>query len=911
MRTADIRQRWLDYFAAKNHHITDSVSLVSPDPSILFTIAGMVPFIPYILGTEPAPYPRIASVQKCIRTGDIENVGRTTRHGTFFQMNGNFSFGWDAAIKDQAAGADPYFKVGAINLAWELLTTPQDKGGYGFDGDKFWITIWDEDKESYDTLTKTIGIDSRQIVRLPRKENFWDTGQPGPAGPCAEWHYDRGPAYGPDAVGGNVDPGGDRYLEIWNLVFDEFIRGEGQGKDYPLLGELDKKSIDTGAGLERMAFLLQGKNNMYEIDEVFPVIQTVEQITGLKYGDGGENDVHMRVIGDHIRAALMVINDGVKPSNEGRGYVLRRLLRRAIRSTRLLGYDAKALPLLLPVSKDAMKASYPELETNFGKIEEVAYSEEGAFRRTLKQGTAIFENSVAKAKEKSGNTAPVLGGDQAFELHDTFGFPIDLTLEMAAEKGVQVDHEAFRKLMAEQKDRARKDALAKKTGHADIRAYEELASNLKKPVEFVGYQNKDASVRVTGLMVDGVPAPIAVAPAAVEVVLDQTPFYAESGGQLADQGTIVLDSGAIVEVDDVQRPIAGLNVHRGRLVEGTASLGDTGIAQIDFARRAAISRAHSATHMIHKALHELVGTDRTQAGSENSPSRIRFDFRSSTPVDANQLGEIEERVNNRLIENLDISDSIMSLDQARAAGAMALFGEKYSEQVRVVSIGGDWSLELCGGTHVGSTGEIGRVALLGEASIGSGVRRVDALVGEGAYGFHAKEHALVNQLTGLLGARPDELTERVSSLLTKLKDTEKELNAVRQAKLLGVAGELVAKIPASAPSAVVTYDADEVASANDLRTLALDIRSRLGEARPAVVAIGGITNGKPLVVVATNAAAREKGLRAGDFVKDAAKTLGGGGGGKADVAQGGGSNPAALPDALSGIAAGVRNLIGG
>jgi alanyl-tRNA synthetase len=815
-------------------------------------------------------------------------------------MNGNFSFG-------------DYFKTGAINYAWELLTKPQDQGGYGFDGDKFWVTIWDEDKESLDTLVNQIGIDRRQIVTLPRKQNFWDTGQPGPAGPCAEWHYDRGPAFGPDAVGGNVDPGGDRYLEIWNLVFDEFIRGEGQGKDYPLLGELDKKSIDTGAGLERIAYLLQGKKNLYEIDEVYPVIEAVEAITGKTYGQGGESDVHMRVIADHVRAALMVINDGVRPANEGRGYVLRRLLRRAIRSTRLLGYDGKALPLLLPVSKDAMKASYPELETNFGRIEDVAYSEEDAFRRTLTQGTAIFENSALKAQSvgAANNTAAVLSGEQAFQLHDTFGFPIDLTLEMAAEKGITVDADAFRKLMTEQKERARADALAKKTGHADLRAYEELATNLGKPVEFVGYKEKDANVKVTGLMVDGVPGPVAVAPADVEVVLDKTPFYAESGGQLADQGTIVLDSGAIIEVDDVQRPIAGLNVHRGRLVEGSATLGDTGVAQIDHGRRMAISRAHSATHMIHKALHELVGDDRTQAGSENSPSRIRFDFRSTAPVSASQLGEIEERVNTRLIENLDISDQVMGLDQARAAGAMALFGEKYGEQVRVVSIGGDWSLELCGGTHVNSTGEIGRVALLGESSIGSGIRRVDALVGDGAYGYHAKEHALVGQLTGLLNVRPEDLHERVNSLLTKLKDTEKELSAVRQAKLLGVAGELVAKIPPSAPAAVITFDAEEVASANDLRVLALDIRSRLGEARPAVVAIGGVTGGRPQVVVATNAAAREAGLRAGDFVKTAATTLGGGGGGKADVAQGGGTDSSALPKALSDIAAGVRAVVGG
>jgi alanyl-tRNA synthetase len=406
MRTADIRQRWLDYFGSKGHELVPSAPLVSPDPSILFTIAGMVPFIPYILGTEPAPWPRAASVQKCIRTNDIENVGRTTRHGTFFQMNGNFSFG-------------DYFKAGAIDLAWELLTTEQAKGGYGFDGDRLWVTLWNEDHESYEALTKGIGLDPKHIVRLPREENFWDTGQPGPAGPCAEWHYDRGPAYGPEAEGGSVDPGGDRYLEIWNLVFDQFVRGEGTGKNYPLLGELDQKAIDTGAGLERIAYLLQGKENLYEIDEVYPVIATVEELTGKRYGADPEDDVRMRVIADHVRSALMVIGDGVRPSNEGRGYVLRRLIRRAVRAVRLLGYDAEAMPALLPVSLAAMKASYPELETGFGKISEVAYGEEDAFRHTLAAGTTILDVAVGKAKQSAGGATPVLGGAEALRLHHT------------------------------------------------------------------------------------------------------------------------------------------------------------------------------------------------------------------------------------------------------------------------------------------------------------------------------------------------------------------------------------------------------------------------------------------------------------------------------------------------------------
>ncbi|GAA1986300.1 alanine--tRNA ligase [Isoptericola halotolerans] len=897
MRTAEIRQRWLDYFESKGHTIVPSVPLVSPDPTILFTIAGMVPFIPYILGTEKAPWPRAASVQKCIRTNDIENVGRTTRHGTFFQMNGNFSFG-------------DYFKREAVDFAWDLLTSDQAAGGYGLDGDRLWVTIWEKDDEAYDALTQGVGLDPKHIVRLPREENFWDTGQPGPAGPCAEWHYDRGPAYGPEAEGGTVDPGGDRYLEIWNLVFDQFVRGEGQGKDYPLLGELEHKSIDTGAGLERIAYLLQGKENLYEIDEVYPVIATVEEMSGKRYGADGEDDVRMRVVADHVRSALMVIGDGVSPSNEGRGYVLRRLIRRAVRSVRLLGVEDEALPALLPVSKDAMKASYPELEADFGRISQVAYGEEDAFRRTLTSGTTILDTAVSRAKKTSDGGPAVLGGDEAFRLHDTYGFPIDLTLEMAAEQGVQVDEKAFRSLMAEQKQRARADALAKKTGHADLRAYESLQKALTSPVEFLGYTDRQAAVQVEGLLVDGVPQPTATAPADVEVVLDRTPFYAEAGGQLADQGTIALDSGAIVEVDDVQRPVAGLSVHRGRLVEGTVTLGDPGTATIDTGRRVAISRAHSATHMIHKALHELVGPDRTQAGSENAPSRIRFDFRSPAAVPASALSEIEERVNTRLTENLEVTDATMSLSAARELGAMALFGEKYGDNVRVVSIGGDWSRELCGGTHVRATGELGRVALLGESSIGSGVRRVDALVGDGAYGFHATEHALVGQLTGLLNARPDELTERVGSLMTRLKETEKELASLRQGQLLAAAGTLAADAPRVGDVRVVAHDAGTVGGADDLRALALDVRGRLGDSAPAVVAVAGVANDRPLVVVATNAGARDAGLRAGDFVKAAAKTLGGGGGGKPDLAQGGGQDASAVPAALEGVRAAVGEVAG-
>ena len=902
MRTSEIRTRWLDYFEKQGHEVCPSVSLVSPEPSILFTIAGMVPFIPYIMGVEPAPWPRAASVQKCIRTNDIDNVGKTTRHGTFFQMNGNFSFG-------------DYFKEGAINFAWDLLTGSRDEGKYGLDGDRFWVTIWDQDEEALDVLTKQIGMDPKHIVRLPRVENFWDTGQPGPAGPCAEWHYDRGPAYGPEAVGGTVDPGGDRYLEVWNLVFDQYMRGEGAGKDYPLLGELDKKAIDTGAGLERLAFVMQDKPNMYEIDEVFPVIDAAMQMSGKRYGLGAagpeagaayDDDVRMRVVADHVRSSLMLIGDGVRPGNDGRGYVLRRLIRRAVRSMRLLGVDEATMPTLLTASKDAMKASYPELETNWKTISEVAYAEEDAFRRTLSAGTTILDAAVASAKETKG--APVISGESAFSLHDTYGFPIDLTLEMAAEQGVSVDEEGFRTLMAEQKERARADARSKKTGHTDVRVYREIEKEMGGGSTFLGYTQESSQARVQAILVDGKPVPVAEAPAAIDIILDRTPFYAEMGGQLADHGTIRLPGGdTVIDVTDVQAPIRGLTVHRGHLRQGGIALGDSVIAEIDSERRLAIARAHTATHMVYAGLRNVVSEQADQAGSENSPSRLRFDFRHSSALTDSQVSDIEALVNEKLAEDMPVTTEVMSIDAARDAGAIALFGEKYGSEVRVVTIGDGFDRELCGGTHVPTTGHIGRVTVLGEGSVASGVRRIEALVGTGAYEFQAKEHALVSQLSQLVGGRADELPERIESLLAKLRESEKKLDKMRaeQAKRRG--DDLVA-------AAVRVGAVDLVAAAVDgiptkeLRGLVQDLLARLGHERSAVVALAGTEGGKVALVVATNERARDLTLDAGALLRAGLAHVDGRGGGKADIAQGGGTKPEGIQDALRAIRSEIESL---
>ena len=885
MRTAEIRRRWLDYFEKNNHHIAPSVPLVSPDPSILFTVAGMVPFIPYILGTEPAPWPRAASVQKCIRTYDINNVGITTRHGTFFQMNGNFSFG-------------DYFKEGAIDLAWGLLTSPVAEGGYGLDGDRLWMTIWEEDEVSYDHWTRVVGLPADHIQKLPFKDISWSTGQPGPAGSCCEIHYDRGPAYGPDG-GPAADAQGDRFLEIWNLVFDEFVRGEGEGHDFELVGKLDQTAIDTGAGLERIAYLLQGKANMYEIDEVFPVIAATEEITGKKYGADAQDDVRMRVVADHVRSALMLIGDGVRPGNDGRGYVLRRLIRRAVRSVRLLGVDEAVLTGLVTVSKDAMSESYPELEADADQILQVAGEEEAAFRRTLAAGTQIFDLAASTASK--GNR--IVSGEDAFALHDTYGFPIDLTLEMASEQGLAVDEAEFRRLMQEQRDRARADARSKKTGHVDAAVYHGILDENGGPTRFLGYTESAAEGRIVALLVDGVPVPAATAPAEVDVILDQTPFWAEMGGQLADRGTIGVEGGGLVRVDDVQAPVKGLHVHRGTVSEGTIAVGERAFSQIDVDRRGQIARSHTSTHMIHKVLHEFLGEQATQAGSENSPSRLRFDFRHGQQVPADVVAGIEGRVNDRLRENLEVTDEVMDLEEARAAGAMALFGEKYGKRVRVVSIGGDWSKELCAGTHVGETGEIGLVSILGESSIGSGVRRVDALVGEGAYAYGAKEHALVSQLAGIVGARPDELPERIDAVLARLKSAEKEIAALRREKLSAGVGDILGGRRRVGRFDVYWAGLGEVASGDDVRTVATDVRGRIDDSDPAVVVVGGTVNGRPSVVVATTSAARQAGARAGRLVASFSKTLGGGGGGRDDIAQGGGQDPSRLLEALKTLEA--------
>ncbi|HEY8728931.1 MAG TPA: alanine--tRNA ligase, partial [Acidothermaceae bacterium] len=761
-----------------------------------------------------------------VRTPDIDEVGKTTRHATFFQMCGNFSFG-------------DYFKELAIPLAWELLTSSLDDGGYGFDPNLLWVTVFHDDDEAAAIWHDVVGVPNERIQRRGMADNYWSMGVPGPCGPCSEIYYDRGEAFG---VGGGPVANEERYLEVWNLVFMQFERGAGGDKDsFPILGELPAKNIDTGMGLERMAAILQGVDNLYEIDSTRPILDRAAELSGQRYGANHQSDVRLRVIADHSRAATMLISDGVTPSNEEAGYVLRRILRRIVRNMRLLGAHGPTMHQLIDTTITVMVPQYPELALHAARIHAVADGEETSFFSTLQSGTARFDVAAHDAAARAGSGA-TLSGEQAFALHDTYGFPIDLTLEMAAEQGLSVDEAGFRRLMQEQRQRAKDDAKRKKTGAVDVSAYRSVLDAVGKPVEFTGYDERRSEAQVRGVLVDGESVSAAAAGQQVEVVLDRTPFYAEGGGQLADAGVIRLANGAVVEVDDVQRPLPGLIVHRARVVSGEVVVGEGAHAEIDLDRRQAISRAHTATHMVHKAFREALGESATQAGSENAPGRFRFDFANPSAVPASVLADVEARVNAVLLDDLDVTAEVMSQADAVASGAMALFGEKYGDQVRVVSVG-DWARELCGGTHAGRTGHLGVIKLLGEASIGAGTRRVEALVGTDAYRFLAREAVLVSHLAEQLKAPREELADRVEGLVSRLRDAEKELEKLRGDRVLAAAGSLAdAALDIGGVAVVAAHVADGI-DADNLRKLAIDVRDRLATDRAAAVVAIGVSNG--------------------------------------------------------------------
>ena len=873
MRSDEIHNRFLGHFERNGHTVVPSASLIADDPTLLLVNAGMVPFKPYFLGEQPAPWSRATSVQKCVRTLDIDEVGKTTRHGSFFQMAGNFSFG-------------DYFKAGAIEFAYDLVTRPVVDGGYGLQESRIWPTVYLDDDEAFD-LWRKVGVPDERIQRLGLAENYWHMGVPGPGGPCSEINYDRGEAYG--AQGGPA-VNGERYLEIWNLVFMQFQLSHLRSKvDFDIAGPLPRQNIDTGMGLERMATILQGVDNLYEIDTSRAILDRASELTGVRYGADHGSDVRLRVIADHTRTAVMMMGDGITPSNEGRGYVLRRIVRRAVRAMRLLGALDPTVQELVEVTIAAMGPQYPTLVEDRGRIQAVAQGEEASFLETISKGASIFETAVPEARKAGG----VLSGGIAFALHDTHGFPIDLTLEMAGEQGLTVDEQGFRSLMEEQRQRAKQDSRAKKTGHVDVSAYRSLL-DAAGSTDFTGYVEVVSEATVRGLLVDGISASAAGEGSHVEVVLNRTPFYAEGGGQLADHGRLVLTDGTVLEVLDVQRSLPELVVHRARVLSGEVTVGGAVRAEVDVERRRAVSRAHTATHLVHKALRDALGEQATQAGSLNAPGRFRFDFSSPGAVPASVLADVEQEINAIALSDLEVRAFVTTQEQARRIGAMALFGEKYGDAVRVVEVG-DYARELCGGTHAARSGQLGMVKLLSEASIGSGVRRVEGLVGLDAYSYLAREHVLLAQLAGVFKVPAEELPERVQSVVDKLREVEKQLSTLKAGAVLQQAAAFAAGAKDVFGLSFVGVEAPAGTPGDLVRGLALDIRGRLTGPGAVLVAAGG---DRATLVAAVNDAGRASGLSANDLLREAAVAVDGKGGGKDDVAQGGGTNPAGIGRAL-------------
>jgi len=897
VQTHEIRKRFIDHFVNAGHAEVPSASVILDDPNLLFVNAGMVQFVPYFLGQRTPSYATATSIQKCIRTPDIDEVGITTRHNTFFQMAGNFSFG-------------DYFKRRAIELAWTLLTNPVSGGGYGMDPERLWATVFYDDDEAVRLWQEVAGLPPERIQRRGMADNYWSMGIPGPCGPCSEIYYDRGPEYG---VEGGPEANEDRYIEIWNLVFMQNERGDGTSKDdFEILGPLPRKNIDTGMGIERIACLLQGVDNVYETDLLRPVIDTVAGHAPRGYGQGSApDDVRYRVIADHSRTAAIIIADGATPSNEGRGYVLRRLLRRIIRAAKLLGIDHPIVGELMVTVRDAMGPSYPELITDFDRINRIAVAEETAFNRTLASGSKLFEDAAAATKSAGRTELP---GAQAFTLHDTYGFPIELTLEMAAEAGLQVDELGFRELMAEQRRRAKADAAARKHAHADLSAFRELVD--AGPTEFTGFDEMSSPARILGIFVDGKRVPVVAhrprvhsetaTPERVEIVLDRTPLYAESGGQIADAGQITgtgAGASAKAAVTDVQKIARTLWVHRVNVESGEFVEGDTVTAAVDPIWRRGATQGHSGTHLVHGALRQVLGPNAVQAGSLNRPGYLRFDFNWQGPLTEAQNSEVQEIANAAVESDFPVNTFLTGIDNAKAMGAMALFGEQYPDEVRVVEIGGPFSLELCGGTHVHNSAQVGPVTVLGESSVGSGVRRVEAYVGLDSFRYLAKERALMAGLASSLKVPSEEVPARVATLVERLKTAEKEVERMRLSTARAAAGNAANAAEQVGKVRLVAQRMAAGMTAADLRSLVGDIRARFGS-DPAVVVLlaEGAEGGVPFVVAA-NQSAQDAGIRANDLVGAVATAVGGRGGGKPDLAQGSGKDPAGIDAALAAVRA--------
>ena len=866
IRTAnDLRTAWSTFFAEKAHTVVPSASLIPHDPSILFTVAGMVPFKPFFTGDEAAPYRRAVSVQKCARAGgkhnDLDDVGRTKRHLVFFEMLGNFSFG-------------DYFKAEAIPWSWELVTEV-----FGFDGDRIWVTVHTGDDEAEQIWHEQVGVPMDRIQRLGDKDNFWQMGDTGPCGPCSELHFDRGPAFGPE--GGPLhDPHGDRYMEFWNLVFMQYNQAP-DGTRTPL----PKPSIDTGAGLERILTLIQGKDAVWETDLMAPLIDQASSLTGKRYtvGDYADRDSFaLRVLAEHARSGSMLINDGVLPSNEARGYVLRRILRRAIRFAYLLGGDKLVMPSLANTAVDVMGEAYPDLLKNRDFILKVMTREEEAFRRTLKNGLAILDRELAEGRDQ-------ISGTTAFMLHDTYGFPLEVTTEVTAERGVTVDLPGFDAEMNQQRERAKQARKSANVGEDRLDAYREIVDQFGI-TEFVGYADDSCDARILAIVPgdDGT----------VEVFLDRSPFYAESGGQVGDTGLLVTASGT-VEVADTTFALPGLRRHTGRISSGSVDAGQPVQASIDVDRRSAIRRNHTGTHLLHWALREVLGDHVKQQGSMVSPDRLRFDFSHFQAVTAAEIEQIERLANREVLSNDPVRAYETTKDEATAMGAIAFFGDKYGDVVRVLEAGGN-STELCGGTHVRATGDIGMIKIVGEGSIASGVRRLEAVTGSASVALLQRESRMVSEASRLVGSKPDELLAGVQRKLDEIKALQDELKVLRSRAASGRAAELAAS--ATGGSVVARVDG---LSQSDLRDLAVAVRQTGIE----IVVLIGITDTGGVALA--SAVGKVLNVNAGDLVKDAARAVGGGGGGKGDIAVAGGKDPTGIDLALELARSAVDALRGG
>ena len=868
MTGSELRKKFLQFFASKEHLVLPSASLIpQDDPSLLLIGAGMAPFKPFFTGKMKPPRERIATCQKCIRTGDIENVGRTARHHTFFEMLGNFSFG-------------NYFKKEAIAWAWEFLTEE-----IRLPKDKLWITIHTEDDEAFEIWRQDIGIPAERIIRL--EDNFWEIG-PGPCGPCSEIHIDLGEARGCGKPECKVGCNCDRYLEIWNLVFTQFDRDEN-GNYTPLA----KKNIDTGAGLERIASVLQNKPSNLETDLLFPIIEHTMKVAGVAYGANSKTDVSLKVIADHARSVAVMIADGVLPSNEGRGYVLRRVLRRAVRHGRLMGIERPFLADIVDVVAQIFADVYPDIGEKKAFIQKVIQQEEERFNTTLAQGIDLLNIHVAEMKQ-SGKS--ILDGATAFKLYDTFGFPWELTLEILEEHGMELDKTAFDAAMKEQRERARAARQER-----DERV---VIPDLSQVVTVRQVYEPDAQkARILVLLQDGKVVTTAHAGDEIAVILDVTPFYAEGGGQVGDTGIIFSQIGKM-QVTNTKKLPDGTIYQIGEVLEGTLAAGEAVSAKPELARKLATARNHTATHLLHSALRHVLGAHVNQAGSLVTPERLRFDFSHFAPVTDEELTRVEDFVNAAVLANASVGAIQTNQETAKEMGAMALFGEKYGETVRVIVIG-DTSKELCGGTHVSSTGEIGLFRIVSETSIGAGLRRIEAVTGFNAIEYVKSREAMLQEAAALLKTRPEEVTGKIQAASSKIKELEQELASLHG----GLAKAAVEKLLSEAVEVngvKVVVGQVNAADMDELRSMADLIRDRLNI---GVAVLGALQEGKVSFVAMATQSAQAKGIHAGNIVKEVAKAAGGGGGGRADMAQAGGKNPDKLPEAFAVARAVIESQI--